>query len=164
MPATPRLAACTLLAVSLLATGPAAAGDSAISTVHQTLSMPEVEGLLDAMMLTHEGVPAPADGPAWRIQLAGHDAVLFLADCLGSQCSTVQLWAGFTPSREVALEELNAWNRTHRFSRAYAREDGTVHLESDLDLSGGTPIEAVVEFLRTYRASLQTFTTTLTAE
>ena len=39
-----------------------------------------------------------------------------------------------------------------------------MHLESDLDLSGGTPIEAVVEFLRTYRASLQTFTTTLTAE
>lgn len=66
---------------------------------------------------------------------------------------TMQLYAGFRSSG-TSLSTINAWNKEHRFTRAYLDNDNDPVLESDIDLTGGVTQENVDEFVRTFFASL----------
>lgn len=66
---------------------------------------------------------------------------------------TMQLFAGFQ-STGTSLSTINAWNKDHRFTRAYLDNDNDPVLESDLDLTGGVTQENVDEFVRTFFGSL----------
>jgi hypothetical protein len=55
------------------------------------------------------------------------------------------------------LERINAWNREHRFSRAYLDADGDPVLEADLDLSGGVAEGVIRAFLDLFEESLRAF-------
>ncbi len=153
-----------LMLTLALSSSPAIAGDPEIGTLYTAVSPADVTALLDAMMLTHSRAYMEDGSPAWSLQLGGTETVLFLSDCEGTACSAVQLWAGWTTSQPVALEVLNDWNARHRFSRAYLGQDGRVHLESDLDLSGGSSLRAVIAQIRIFRASTVAFSEHLAEE
>ena len=65
------------------------------------------------------------------------------------------LWKGFSGAPTAAFAAVgylaNAWNKDHRFSRAYVDEEGNIWLESELDLSGGVSLVAVRAFLGLFR-------------
>lgn len=146
------------------AAGPPAAraGATEVGTLYTSLSVADVQGLLDAMRLANTRAYSDGGtGPAWQLQLGDVETVLFLDDCDGPRCGSVQLWAGFTTDAPVTLETLNAWNRDHRFGRAYVDGAGVVHLEHAVDLAGGVAVRAVVEQIRTFRASATAFSTHL---
>ncbi len=145
------------LLLAALSTSGALAADTHVGTVYTALSTADVQGLLDAMMLSNTPVPPGDAGPGWQLTLGDAAAVLFLDDCDGGACSSVQLWAGFSASGELPPGLLNSWNRDHRFTRAYVDDDGLIHLETDLDLSGGVALDAVIELMRTFRASALAF-------
>ncbi len=69
----------------------------------------------------------------------------------------LQLYAGFIHPG-ISLEQINAWNLTHRFSRAYLDKDLDPVLESDLELQGGSTVGSLREFLHTFELSLAEFT------
>jgi len=152
------------LLLSTLTTGSALAGSTEVGTLYTAITSSDVQALLDSMMLTNTRAFNGEGGPAWQLTLGDTETVLFLDDCDGDRCGSVQLWAGFQPTGPVDLGTLNAWNRDHRFTRAYVVDSGVVHLESDLDLAGGVSIKAVVEHLRLFRASALAFHQHLTPE
>lgn len=82
----------------------------------------------------------------WKVE--GLRTQLVTADDLRS----IQFHAAFDGGN-VALEKVNEWNRTKRFSRSYLDDEGDPHLELDLDLSGGVSTERIRDFLRTSRTS-----------
>lgn len=78
-------------------------------------------------------------------------------DETGGPTQNLSLSAGFTTERAVELEKINAFNRTHRFARAYREQDGTVYLENDLDLCQGIGSGNVVSFISDYATTLHEF-------
>ncbi|GAC1400590.1 MAG: YbjN domain-containing protein [Pyrinomonadaceae bacterium] len=67
----------------------------------------------------------------------------------------MQLYAGF--KAKASIEKVNEWNKTHRFSRAYIDGEGDPVIEADLDFDGGVPVDAIKEFIKTFRLSVTAF-------
>ncbi|MFN4071270.1 MAG: YbjN domain-containing protein [Thermus caldifontis] len=108
------------------------------------LTPAEMEEVLKGAGLAYERT----DAREFRLEMAGLDKVwLYLDYCQEERCGVLTLSAGFTLEEVPDLEALNAWNRERRFSRAFLDEEGTVWVESDLDLTGGVSLGAVEAFL-----------------
>ncbi len=89
----------------------------------------------------------------YRFQLDGYTVVLF------NEGENMQLYAGF--KNKASLQQINEWNKTKRFSRAYVDDEGDAVIEADLDFAGGVTKETVEEFIKTFRGSIQLFTQAL---
>lgn len=76
---------------------------------------------------------------------------------------SLQAFTGFR-STTTSLETVNAWNRGHRYSRAYLDPDGDPVIELDLDLAGGVSRERLLDYLRTVRVSVLAFVKAVTGE
>jgi hypothetical protein len=72
--------------------------------------------------------------------MAGLKKVWLAMDFCQERCEVLALSAGFTLEGPADLDLANAWNKDHRFSRAYVDEEGNIRLESELDLSGGVSL------------------------
>ena len=63
---------------------------------------------------------------------------VFFYNCTNhQQCATIQFHSGYTLKIPVALDQINQWNRSERFGRAYLDKDNDPILEMDVDLDGG---------------------------
>jgi hypothetical protein len=80
---------------------------------------------------------------------------LYLADCQEGRCYSLSLKVG--AATRTTLERINAWNRDHRFSRAYLDKDGQPVLVSDLILQDGVTRENIVTFLKAFQVILSKF-------
>ncbi len=89
------------------------------------------------------------DDGTYSFEVNGLKAIIF------NKGETMELYAGF--SGKVTLSRINEWNRTKRFTRAYASEEGEARLEGDLDLTGGVTERNVKEWIKTYFQSLEQF-------
>jgi len=63
--------------------------------------------------------------------------VLFYNCTNNTACATVQFHVGYDLSTQITLEQINAWNRSQRFGRAYLDKDNDPILEMDVDLDDG---------------------------
>lgn len=131
-------------------------GLSLAQGVRTSLTPGEVEALLKAGSYRYERVEEKGE-VYFRLRLAGLGAALYLLDCQEGRCESLQLYAGFSMKKPPTLERINAWNREHRFSRAYLDADGDPALEADLDLSGGVAEGAIRAFLDLFEKSLRAF-------
>jgi hypothetical protein len=69
---------------------------------------------------------------------------------------SLSLIAGWR-NASVTLQQVNEWNRTKRYSRAYLDSDGDPVIELDLDLAGGVTVARVKDFVQTARVSVAAF-------
>jgi hypothetical protein len=58
---------------------------------------------------------------------------------------------------ETSLRQMNEWNRSKKYSRAFLDKDGDPVIQLDLDLAGGVTIGRVKDFVSTVRASISIF-------
>jgi hypothetical protein len=58
---------------------------------------------------------------------------------------------------KISYEDINEWNRTKRFSRAYLDSDKNPILESDLLANGGLTKKHVTEFIKVFVGSVKFF-------
>jgi hypothetical protein len=87
--------------------------------------------------------------------------VLYGCDEAG-QCPVVTAFATFQgPS---TADEMNAWNRGARFSRAYVDEEADAVIEDDLLLAGGVTGESVRLYVNSFLVSLAEFADFLAPE
>jgi hypothetical protein len=63
--------------------------------------------------------------------------ILFYNCTDNKDCATVQFHSGYELTSGIALDKINAWNRTQRFGRAYLDGEGDPIIEMDLDLDDG---------------------------
>ena len=122
------------------------------------LAPDEVERLLAEGKYRYERVNAEDGSTYFRLRLAGYMAFLFVDDCQQDRgCTTLQLYAGFSMETKPSLEQINQWNREHRFSRAYLDDENDPVLEWELDLEGGVTARAILGFIDLFEVSLREF-------
>jgi hypothetical protein len=82
-----------------------------------------------------------ADGtgdPMVTSGVGGTEFQIFFYNCTNHKgCATVQFHSAYKLDKPVALDRLNEWNRTKRFTRAFIDKDNNVVLEMDVDLDDG---------------------------
>lgn len=63
---------------------------------------------------------------------------IFFYNCTNHrECATVQFHSGYDLTSGPSLEQMNAWNRSKRFGRAYLDKENDPILEMDVDLDDG---------------------------
>jgi hypothetical protein len=80
----------------------------------------------------------PTGDPKIESGAAGAKFHVFFFNCTkNSDCRTVQFFAGYRKDGTVDMNQINEWNRTHRFSRAYIDKEGDPVIEMDVNLDEG---------------------------
>ena len=93
-----------------------------------------------------------SDQHALKFELSGYTVVMFLAN--GN--TDAQLYVGFS-DEQVTPQQMNEWNRAHRFSRAYVDGDGNPILETDIDFTGGVSEDNIKAWVRLFRDLLVSY-------
>lgn len=74
-----------------------------------------------------------------------------------SACEDVNFFAGFLDTRP-SLDQINSWNQTKRFGRAYIDPDGDAVIEMDVSLTGGVTGANLNAHLANWRLLIIQFT------
>ncbi len=132
-----------------------------VPQVVTSLTAGEMEAILREAGYRYERLQRRETGELVVFSLRMRDlgALLFLGDCKGGRCESLQLVSVFGMRNRPTLQRINAWNQEKRFSRAYLDKDGDPVLESDLRLTDGVTRETVVSFLKIFEISLSAFAT-----
>jgi len=70
----------------------------------------------------------------------------------------LQLMACSSVSGEVPPEMISYWNQTHRYAKAYGDENGSICIESDLDLSLGLVLDSAMKvFMKKFMQNLDAY-------
>jgi hypothetical protein len=93
-----------------------------------------------------------SDQHALKFELSGYTVVMFLAN--GN--TDAQLYVGFS-DEQVTPQQMNEWNKAHRFSRAYVDGDGNPILETDIDFTGGVSEDNIKAWVRLFRDLLTSY-------
>lgn len=102
--------------------------------------------------------------PAIKSGAGGAKFTIFFDNCTdGKDCTTVTFFTGFT-DLEGTIDEMNEWNRTSRFARAYVDKEGDPVLRMDVDLDhAGIPIANFNEYLDVWSSLVPKYVSLLRA-
>ena len=130
----------------------------------QARSIPDEGITLDevAAWLSDKGLDAKVtdDGNGHKIVSSSLDGVKFgvyMFDCKGDKCGSIQFAAGWPPNSKIAASRVNEWNRTKRWARAYLDPSNGLWLESDVDLTPGGTYELLDDNFATWKKTLDAF-------
>ena len=68
---------------------------------------------------------------------------VFMGDCNGERCASINLAAGFSTGGKFDILQINDWNNNNRWCRAYYDSVNDPWLEMDIDLSPGGTYESL---------------------
>ncbi len=110
-----------------------------------------------AEILAQEGYGVAAthvagDDSVIHVKMNGNSVLLVLGD----SGTTLQACAAFGGTA-ANWRNINLWNKSKRFSRAYLDDEGDPVLESDINLEGGVTERAIAKFLKVYSISMAAF-------
>jgi len=90
-----------------------------------------------------------ADGSNFRI--------IFYTCDKAQRCASIQFVAAFDLKDGMKLSQINEWNQTKRFGRAYLDDEMDPYVEMDVDFEHGATSEAVGNVVETWAAVLPAF-------
>ena len=132
----------------------------------QARSIPDDGVSLDdvASWLKDQGQEAKItdDGGGHKIVSSTLDGVKFgvyMFDCKGDKCGSIQFAAGWPPNSKITASRVNEWNRTKRWARAYLDPSSGLWLECDVDLTPGGSYELLNDMFATWKKSVDGFKT-----
>jgi hypothetical protein len=76
---------------------------------------------------------------------------------LDSDCQSFKLYAAYAKPDAVSYQDLNTFNRQHRFVRAYLDSTGNPYLELDVKVSDGVSVDNLRETFSIYHRVVQNF-------
>lgn len=136
----------------LLALSPAA---QAKNLPKQGITLQDVDKLVDAAGLPHERKVFDDGVEVVRIDMDGVKIDAYVLGCdEQGRCADLQLAMGWSMEEPIPLEQVNAWNRSHRYVRAYVNDRGSLWGEIDLTVRPGGTRELVLDYLRFVRTDL----------
>jgi hypothetical protein len=153
-----------LLKSTVLAAAAFAVSTPAQAELVSSKSPEAIAGIIRGMGMPAKVIAKAGENPYIESKYNGLVYLVFFMTCddANKNCKTIQYYMGYSDAKETTLEKLNAWNRDHRFARAYRDNEGDPVLEMDLDLDfSGLPRENVVESLRTWQSLVDQYQTYL---
>lgn len=82
---------------------------------------------------------------------------IFLGDCKGERCASLELASGFSTGGKFDTSQINTWNYDNRWCRAYYDDVKDPWLRMNVDLSPGGTYEALSERLAIWNRTLGRF-------
>lgn len=82
-------------------------------------------------------IVSSTERPYVRTGIGGHNVVVQLFDCKADACSAIQFWTGIQKSGKFTVSFVEGWNAQRRLAKFHLTKDGALHVEYDIDLSGG---------------------------
>ncbi len=82
---------------------------------------------------------------------------IFLRDCKGERCASLELAAGFATNGKFDISQINAWNYDNRWCRAYYDEVNDPWLRMNIDLWPGGTYEALNDRFAAWNRTLARF-------
>jgi len=82
---------------------------------------------------------------------------LFVGDCRGERCASIELAAGFSTGGKFDTSQLNDWNSNNRWCRAYYDNVNDPWLGMDIDLSPGGTYESLNDQFASWNGRLAKF-------
>lgn len=142
----------------LIAAAPAAAASE--QAVYQSLSPQDVMEILilNGLSADTQAINGGEVVANQRVVVADRIAwIVYLYNCgEDGRCSDIQFRAAFSGTG-ATLEEMNDWNSSHRFTRAYRTGDGEAVLEMDVNAKGGVTVGHVSSLIPLWRAALERY-------
>ncbi len=142
---------------ALLGATPAAAAEQAI---YQSLSPRDVMEilLLNGLSADTQTINGGEVVANQRVVVEDRIAwIVYLYNCgEDGRCSDIQFRAAFSGAKPT-LKEMNDWNRSHRFTRAYRAEGGEAVLEMDVNAQGGVTVGHVSSLIPLWRGALERY-------
>lgn len=135
------------LLLPLLAGGTLAQGEDA-QRIYSRISGEEMKAIMQG-----EGYAVTTDDDGelrWKIE--GFHTFIVVYD----DQESVQFRAAFGDV-ETAMEDVNQWNASKRYSTSYLDSDNDPVLNLDLDLAGGVTRARIVDYLHTCKVSFETW-------
>ena len=126
---------------------PLIAQQSSQTQLYSSITVDEMEALLNEMNLIFQRQTDSRGEPIFRIAINGYKVVMFFFNCSEKNCEDIQLSAGFRLNNRPNLEQMNDWTKQHRFIRVYLDKEGDPIIESDLFLDGGVSREHIKKFI-----------------
>jgi len=143
----------------VLATAVAVIG-SAASTENIVASDPQV--LLSYFF--DQGIPAKLTkddygDPKIDARYFGTNFKIYYYGCNGGEkCRSIQFFSGYRTDGRISLEQINSWNTTERYARAYLSENLNARIEYDVQLgSTGMTEEDFDSVFSLWTQSLENF-------
>ena len=119
----------------------------------------EVAGVLQDKGYRAEITTDSAGDPLIDSAADGTKFSVYFYGCEGEEprCNAIQFMAAFDLEEGLSLEQINLWNREHRFGRGYLDDENDPFVEMDLDVEYGFTTEALANNLDTWVAVLPGF-------
>jgi hypothetical protein len=83
---------------------------------------------------------------------------VYMFDCKGERCGSIQFAAGFSTHGSFDISKMNKWNREKRWARGYYDSVNDPWVEMDVDLTPGGTYELLDDNFATWKTSLAGFT------
>jgi len=159
----------TTAALCLLLSSSALAGETRTDTVYTSFSSDDMHMLLTQMGVEHERTHDSYGDPLFHCQMGGLNVNIYFYECAAmgveegqpksnaAGCKAVQMHAGFSVGTPPTAARMNEWNKTMRHIRGYLGDGGSIHAESDLDVSGGVSVKSVQGFIETFNRMMPRF-------
>ncbi|MGD0482384.1 MAG: YbjN domain-containing protein [Terracidiphilus sp.] len=90
-------------------------------------------------------------------QTQGSPLNIFLGDCKGERCASLELATGYDTHGKFDTSQINAWNYDNRWCRAYYDNVNDPWLRMNISLSPGGTYEALSDRLATWNRTLGRF-------
>lgn len=126
----------TLIAAALAIGSPAPAKSEIIPA-----EAPVIAKILTEM--GYKGLASTNDDGTPSVESASSGAKFYIdmlnCDDAHKNCTTVQIYAGFTTTKKLTLDQVNDWNSKHRFATLYLDKDQDPWVEMDVNFEAGVP-------------------------
>ena len=83
---------------------------------------------------------------------------VYLDDCNGDHCGSIQFAAGFATHGSFNTARLNEWNRNNRWARGFYDDVNDPWIEMDCDMTPGGTYELLNDELATWKKVVDKFT------
>ncbi len=87
----------------------------------------------------------------------GYDFGVYMFDCKGDRCGSMQFSAGFTTHGKFDTSRMNEWNRDTRWARGYFDKENDPWVEYDIDLTPGGTYELLDDEFATWNNMIVRF-------
>ena len=94
--------------------------------------------------------------PKISCRMDGKAYTIFFYGCSnGKNCTSIQLWASW--DKKLEYNDVNAWNKKTRYTRAYIDEDGDFTLELDIMLRSGITEKSLDQYFGIWQSRIKAF-------
>lgn len=153
---------CTALLAATLVVSLSLVSAADTEPIYCTASAALLDQILSGMEIEYDIIWDDAGDPVWTfvhqgilITLAAYD------EATQGQYASLLFYAGWAAEGDIPLTDVNDWNRTSRFGRAYVDETGDPAIELDLLLAGGVTAQTIREYIDLFVATASDLGVTL---